>query len=34
MLFDEVKDNVEFLFEDSISSLEESADKIAVTYCT
>ena len=34
MLFHEVKDHVEFLFEDSISALEESADEIAVTFAS
>lgn len=32
MLFGEVKDDVEFLFADSISVLEESADEVAVTF--
>jgi 2-polyprenyl-6-methoxyphenol hydroxylase-like FAD-dependent oxidoreductase len=32
MLFNEVKDNVELIFADSISALEESADEVAVTF--
>jgi 2-polyprenyl-6-methoxyphenol hydroxylase-like FAD-dependent oxidoreductase len=32
MLFNEVKDNVEFLFADSIAGLEESAEEVAVTF--
>jgi 2-polyprenyl-6-methoxyphenol hydroxylase-like FAD-dependent oxidoreductase len=32
MLFNEVKDSVEFLFADSIAGLEESAEEIAVTF--
>lgn len=32
LLFNEVKDNVEFLFEDSISALEQSAKDVAVTF--
>lgn len=32
MLFHEVKDNVEFLFGDSISGLEESAEEVSVTF--
>ena len=32
MLFDEVRDDVEFLFEDSISGLEESADQMTVSF--
>jgi 2-polyprenyl-6-methoxyphenol hydroxylase-like FAD-dependent oxidoreductase len=34
MLFGEVRDNVEFLFADSISGLEESADEVAVTFAS
>ena len=34
MLFDEVEGDVEFLFADSISGLEESADEIAVTFAS
>jgi 2-polyprenyl-6-methoxyphenol hydroxylase-like FAD-dependent oxidoreductase len=34
MLFDEVKDNVEFIFDDSISGLEESAEEVAVTFAS
>ncbi len=32
LLFNDVKDKVEFLFGDSIASLEESADDVAVTF--
>ena len=32
MLFNEVKDDVEFVFEDSIAALEESPDEIRVTF--
>jgi 2-polyprenyl-6-methoxyphenol hydroxylase-like FAD-dependent oxidoreductase len=32
MLFGEVKDHVEFVFADSISAIEESADHVAVTF--
>ena len=32
MLFDKVKDNVEFLFADSIASLEEAAEMVVVTF--
>jgi 2-polyprenyl-6-methoxyphenol hydroxylase-like FAD-dependent oxidoreductase len=32
MLFEEVRDRVEFLFADSISGLKESADEVAVTF--
>jgi len=32
MIFSEVEENVEFLFADSISALEESADEVAVTF--
>ncbi len=34
MLFGEVRDHVEFLFADSISGLEESADEVAVTFAS
>jgi 2-polyprenyl-6-methoxyphenol hydroxylase-like FAD-dependent oxidoreductase len=34
MLFGEVRDHAEFLFADSISGLEESADKVAVTFAS
>ena len=34
MLFGEVRDHVEFLFADSISGLEESADAVAVTFAS
>jgi 2-polyprenyl-6-methoxyphenol hydroxylase-like FAD-dependent oxidoreductase len=34
MLFDAVNDQVEFLFDDSISALEESAEEIAVTFAS
>jgi 2-polyprenyl-6-methoxyphenol hydroxylase-like FAD-dependent oxidoreductase len=32
MMFDEVKDEVEFIFDDSIARLGESADEVAVTF--
>jgi 2-polyprenyl-6-methoxyphenol hydroxylase-like FAD-dependent oxidoreductase len=32
MMFDEVKDNVEFLFDDSIARVDESADEVVVTF--
>ncbi len=32
MMFEEVKSDVEFLFDDSIASLDESADDVAVTF--
>jgi 2-polyprenyl-6-methoxyphenol hydroxylase-like FAD-dependent oxidoreductase len=34
MLFDEVKDHVEFLFADSISALEESTEEISVIFAS
>ena len=34
MLFGEVRDHVEFLFADSISGLEESADELTVTFAS
>ncbi|MEI9979901.1 MAG: hypothetical protein WDN23_13070 [Edaphobacter sp.] len=34
MLFGEVRDHVEFLFADSISGLEQSADEVAVTFAS
>jgi 2-polyprenyl-6-methoxyphenol hydroxylase-like FAD-dependent oxidoreductase len=34
MLFNEVKDNVEFIFNDSISGLEQSAEEVAVTFAS
>jgi 2-polyprenyl-6-methoxyphenol hydroxylase-like FAD-dependent oxidoreductase len=34
VLFDQVKDDVEFLFADSISDLEESAEAVAVTFAS
>jgi 2-polyprenyl-6-methoxyphenol hydroxylase-like FAD-dependent oxidoreductase len=34
MLFGEVRDHAEFLFADSISGLEESAEKVAVTFAS
>jgi|SRR6187402_485307 len=34
MLFDEVRDRVEFLFGESITGLEESADDVAVTFAS
>jgi 2-polyprenyl-6-methoxyphenol hydroxylase-like FAD-dependent oxidoreductase len=32
MLFNEVKDNVEFFFADSIAGLDESSEDVAVTF--
>jgi len=34
MLFSEVKEHVEFLFADSISGLEDSAEEVAVTFAS
>lgn len=34
LLFDQVKNNVEFVFGDSIASVEETADEVAVTFAS
>jgi 2-polyprenyl-6-methoxyphenol hydroxylase-like FAD-dependent oxidoreductase len=34
MLFDEVKDNVEFIFDDSIAGLEQSAEEVRVRFAS
>jgi 2-polyprenyl-6-methoxyphenol hydroxylase-like FAD-dependent oxidoreductase len=34
MLFDEVKDNVEFIFSNSISDLKQSAEEVSVAFAS